>query len=117
MDVTNLYDNIHVEITPDTRAVINNNDHSMSVTKTLANENTLWREGVLYFDEEPLADIARELERSYGVDITIETPALGDYKFYGKLPTRQLSISEVLEILASAGEVEYSIEGQHISLH
>ncbi|MBR4851949.1 MAG: DUF4974 domain-containing protein [Tidjanibacter sp.] len=117
VDVTNLYDNIHVEITPDTRAVINNNDHSMSVTKTLANENTLWREGVLYFDEEPLADIARELERSYGVDITIESPALGGYKFYGKLPTRQLSISEVLEILASAGEVEYSIEGQHISLH
>lgn len=117
VDVTNLYDNIHVEITPDTRAVINNNSHSMSVTKTLANENTLWREGVLYFDEEPLADIARELERSYGVDITIETPALNDYKFYGKLPTRQLAISEVLEILASAGEVDYSIEGRHISLH
>ena len=117
VDVTNLYDNIHVEITPDTRAVIDNRSHSMSVSKTIASDNVLWREGVLYFDEEPLADIARELERHYGVEISIDTPSLGDYKFYGKLPSHQLSITEVLDILASAGEVEYSIEGRHISLH
>ena len=116
VDVTNRYDNIHVEITPDTRAVIDNRTHSMSVSKTSASENVLWREGVLYFDEEPLADIARELERCYGVDIAIENPLLNDYKFYGKLPSRQLSIGEVLEILSSAGEVDYSIEGRHITL-
>ena len=63
-----------------------------------------------------MADIARELERCYGVDIAIENPLLNDYKFYGKLPSRQLSIGEVLDILSSAGEVDYSIEGRHITL-
>lgn len=116
VDVTNLYDNIHVELNPDTRAVINNHTHSMSVEKTDAMDNAQWRDGVLYFDEEPLADIARELERCYGVTISIATPELADYKFYGKLASHQLPIAEVLEILSSAGQVEYSIEGSHITL-
>lgn len=116
VDVTNLYDNIHVELSPDTRAVINNQSQAMSVHKTSAKDNAQWCDGILFFDEESLADIARELERCYGVIITIENPKLREYEFYGKLASRQLTITEVLEILSSAGEVEYSMEGNHITL-
>lgn len=117
VDVTNNHDQIHVEITPDTRAIINKESHAMVVEKTSAADNTQWREGYLFFDEEPLADIARELERCYGVNICIERKELNGYKFYGKLPSRQLSIEEVLDILSSAGQIDYSIEGRHITLN
>ena len=42
---------------------------------------------------------------------------MNGYKFYGKLPSRQLSIEEVLDILSSAGQIDYSIEGRHITLN
>ena len=116
VDVTNNHDQIHVEITPDMRAVINKENHAMVVEKTSATDNTQWREGYLFFDEEPLADIARELERCYGVEISIQKEELKEYKFYGKLPSRQLSIEEVLDILSSASQINYSINGRHITL-
>ena len=116
VDVTNNHDQIHVEITPDMRAVINKESHAMVVEKTSATDNTQWREGYLFFDEEPLADIARELERCYGVEISIQREELKEYKFYGKLPSRQLSIEEVLDILSSASQINYSINGRHITL-
>ena len=41
-----------------------------------------WHEGILAFCDEPLSEIAKKLERRFGVDIIIKSETLKSRKYY-----------------------------------
>lgn len=51
-----------------------------------------WKENELYFEHQPLADIAQEIEDEYGLDIIIADPDLGNLQFTGSAPADQLEV-------------------------
>ena len=75
-----------------------------------------WIKGIIFFDEETLPDIARELERLYDVRIDIADTALLDYRFYGSFFRSSQSIREVFDILAATGKLNYTINEKQITL-
>lgn len=75
--------------------------HVVNVDKYLA-----WKDGRLVFDDEPLGDIAKTLERWYGVKMVIGNPHLATQRYSGKFVRPHLQT--VLESLAFAVKFKYS---------
>lgn len=63
-------------LSPDERAVLNKANGLLTVESVTASNASQWTDGYLFFDEELLPDIAKELERSYNVKIHIANDSL-----------------------------------------
>ena len=104
-------------LSPDERAVLNKANGLLTVESVTASHADQWTDGYLFFDEELLPDIAKELERSYNVKIHIANDSLKTFRFYGNFVRREQNIQEVLEALASTEKMQYKIEERNITIY
>ena len=104
-------------LSPDERAVLNKANGLLTVESVTASNESQWTDGYLFFDEELLPDIAKELERSYNVKIHIANDSLKTFRFYGNFVRREQNIQEVLEALASTEKMQYKIEERNITIY
>ena len=104
-------------LSPDERAVLNKANGLLTVESVTASNASQWTDGYLFFDEELLPDIAKELERSYNVKIHIANDSLKTFRFYGNFVRREQNIQEVLEALASTEKMQYKIEERNITTY
>ena len=104
-------------LSPDERAVLNKANGLLTVESVTASNASRWTDGYLFFDEELLPDIAKELERSYNVKIHIANDSLKTFRFYGNFVRREQNIQEVLEALASTEKMQYKIEERNITIY
>ena len=104
-------------LSPDERAVLNKANGLLTVESGTASNASQWTDGYLFFDEELLPDIAKELERSYNVKIHIANDSLKTFRFYGNFVRREQNIQEVLEALASTEKMQYKIEERNITIY
>ena len=104
-------------LSPDERAVLNKANGLLTVESVTASNASQWTDGYLFFDEELLPDIAKELERSYNVKIHIANDSLKTFRFYGNFVRREQNIQEVLEALASTEKMQYKIEESNITMY
>lgn len=89
------------------RVVLDKHSGEMQKLSSKARRAKEWTDNILFFDEEPLRKIAKELERAYGVQIRVENPALLEKRFYGYFDTQEQRVEEVLGILAETGYFRY----------
>jgi len=75
---------------------------------------TAWKEGLLLFDNTPMKEVIKKMERWYGVTFVINEPIIYDYRFTAKFMTQ--SITQVLEILRLSANIQYKIEDTTITL-
>ena len=104
-------------LAPDERAILNKTNGRMTVETVTASNASQWTDGYLFFDEELLPDIVKELERSYNVTIRIANDSLNTFRFYGNFVRREQSIQEVLDALASTEKIQYKIEERNITIY
>lgn len=104
-------------LSPDERAVLNKANGLLTVESVTASNASQWTDGYLFFDEELLPDIAKELERNYNVKIHIANDSLKTFRFYGNFVRREQNIQEVLEALASTEKMQYKIEERNITIY
>lgn len=104
-------------LSPDERAVLNKANGLLTVESVTASNASQWTDGYLFFDEELLPDIAKELERSYNVKIHIANDSLKTFRFYGNFVRREQNIQEVLEALASTEKMQYKIEERNRTIY
>lgn len=104
-------------LAPDERAVLNKSNGLLTVESVTASNASQWTDGYLFFDEELLPDIAKELERSYNVKIHIANDSLNSFRFYGNFVRREQNIQEVLDALASTEKMQYKIEERTITIY
>lgn len=74
---------------------------------------TAWTEGFLLIDNEPMSQIAKKLERWYGVDILIQDEALKNFRF--KATFLDEPIEEILRLIAMTTPITYKIETRNYS--
>lgn len=73
-----------------------------------------WTKGRLFFDEVSLADIAKELSRSYNVRIKV-MPSMQDDVFYGSFDMKQNTLEDILRIISSTKQMKYRYkDGEYI---
>jgi ferric-dicitrate binding protein FerR (iron transport regulator) len=101
----------NIEMNPGSKLLFDKESGEMYLTK--ANTAIGWINGQLFFDNELLSDIARELERAYNVKITVQ-PNVAHLRFFAKFSLSTHNINDILSMLASTGRIKYSIEGNEI---
>jgi transmembrane sensor len=75
-----------------------------------------WKEGILHFDKVPFDQVILELERWYGVNISVSgTNRVSDNKCTGTFKQHEY-LSNVLNVLGYSLDFEYKINGNHVEL-
>ena len=99
------------------KAVLNKQTGRLEVSRSRVRDAIEWTHDNLFFDELPLEDIVRELNRSYDVRIRIADESLKHVPFYATFNRKEQSISKVLGILTATHQIYYTEEGDEILLY
>ncbi len=75
-----------------------------------------WMEGICYFENAAMPEIAGVLDRWYDVKVVYDNPAIAGYKFDVKL-NKARPLSEFLEVLKLAKGVNYRLAGNTLHLN
>ncbi len=76
---------------------------------------TSWMDNKLIFQEEQFSELARQMERWYGVTIRFDNPRLEQLQFTGTFARE--TISQALDELKLAARFDYSIEDTQVTIH
>jgi Fe2+-dicitrate sensor, membrane component len=87
---------------------------NITINDADTDEAVSWKEGYFQFNKAPLADVMRQLQRWYNVEVRYEG-STGKREFWGKIP-RNVRLSEALKILALSN-IPYSMKGDTIIIH
>lgn len=83
-----------------------------SVDKSEIARTTAWTKGELVFDNTPMPQILKMLERWYGVTIHVSDRSILEYNLTATFSSE--SITRVMELLKFSSMIDYRIEGSHI---
>lgn len=73
-----------------------------------------WKDGWLIFDNTPMPDVLRRLERWHGVSFTVNNPELLNHSFTARFNSE--SIIQVMELLNLSLDIRYSIKDAKVTL-
>jgi len=95
----------NIEMKPDERLVFRDGTVNINVTDTY--KYSAWKEGKLVFRSDPMAEVARRIERWYNVKIVLVDKALEKYIIRGTF--QDDSLNEVLHYLSMTSPISYKI--------
>ncbi len=110
-------DKIQNSLTRDQRLVYDRRDSSVKVDHTDATASAQWADGILFFDEERLGDIAKTLERCYGVSIDLKSESLAGRRIYGSFAVTELDVEEIIGNICTVAGIHYKTHGKKIILY
>lgn len=84
----------------------------MEVQKVLTDDYIGWTQNLFVFNDMPLTEIMKQLERWYDVDTDFPI-SFKDEKFFAEIP-RDRKLSQVLQDLEKAGNYKFEIQGRRI---
>jgi len=97
------------ELKPTERASYNISKKEVHVTNVDTKLYTSWKEGIIYFKNESLGTIARQLEQWYNLEIVFEEPSLKEQKYTGTI-LKNKPVDQILDILKFTIDVTYEME-------
>ena len=93
-------------------SILNSN---VAPTKTGAELRTAWMQGRLLFDNTPMEEVVKRLEKWYGVQIVVEDSNIYKSSFTGDFQSE--SIIQVLELMKITSAVNYKVEGREVRIY
>ena len=105
--------NEEIKLTPNQELVIHSRQPKLS-DNVDTKKKTAWKEGILIFENTPMNEVVKKVERWYGVKIQVEDQKILDYRFTAKFKSE--SITQVLEILRLSSNIKYMIEENVVTL-
>ena len=103
-------------LSPSEKIVMNKETGHMKKATVRSEDARAWTNGELFFNEEYLIDIARALERSYGIEIEV-ADSLKRRRFYGDFLRDGQSIDDILGMLTSTGHMKFKFEKNRYKLY
>ncbi|PWV56127.1 FecR family protein [Chitinophaga sp. S165] len=97
---------------PGQQAVMNNEDHQLTVRTADIRKVTAWKNGLFVFNNMDLPAILREVARWYDVDIVYK--ASPGMELYGGGIGRDLQLADILALLEGNGYNHFRIEGRKV---
>ena len=100
-------------ITPGEQARINNSTGEITVKEEVdLDEAVAWKNGKFIFNDADIKSIMRQLEKWYDVSV-IYDKEVPDEEFVGSI-SRNVNVSQILEMLEKTGSVNFEIKGRTI---
>lgn len=101
-------------LAPGQQATWANSGSNITIGAADMDEAVSWKEGYFQFNRASLADVMRQLQRWYNVEVRYEG-GTGKREFWGKIP-RNVRLSEALKIL-ELSNIQYSMKNDTIIIH
>jgi ferric-dicitrate binding protein FerR (iron transport regulator) len=73
-----------------------------------------WKDGLFFFENEPIESIMKQIARWYDVEVVYEGDVAGK-TVWGSV-TRYANVSKVLSILELTGEIHFKVEERRITV-
>ncbi|MEN6617918.1 MAG: FecR domain-containing protein [Rikenellaceae bacterium] len=103
-----------IKLNPTEEIVISDTEKPILVKNANIEYNTAWKEGYLLFDNTPMSEVIKKMERWYGVSFIIKDTSILDYRFTANFKSE--SITQVLEILKLSSNIRFKIDNTRITL-
>jgi len=98
------YTGKEIIMAPGERAVVNKTTLKTIVSAEKIEKYIAWQAGKLVFDECPMPEVARQLERWYGIEVNIDDPKILNYRITTTFENE--SLHQVLELLALSSPIK-----------
>lgn len=96
------------------QAILDKKTNKIMFTQNSPEVINAWKNNELIFDNTPLEEAIKYLERWYGVQITIDKAMMGKHNYTFKIKTE--SFREMLEIMKVMTPIEYEINGKEVKI-
>ncbi len=107
-----------ITLNPNEQAIIFDTPGKKSIkvrsSQGFANE-LAWKDGYLIFDNTPMIEVIKKMERWYGVNFQIPESDILKYKFTGRFKAE--SVTQVLDLLSISSNIRYRINKNSITLY
>lgn len=90
-------------------------DSKKEVDDAALDNSHAWREGYLIFNNTPMPEVIKILERWYGVKFNPTDPVIENFRFTARFKTE--SVTRVLDLLSISSNIKYRIEENIITLY
>lgn len=97
---------------PGQQSLIRSASDKISVQQVDTHAQVAWKEGLFFFENEPIENIMKQISRWYDVEIIYENEVTGK-TVWGSV-TRYANVSKVLSVLELTGEIHFKVEGRKI---
>lgn len=105
-------DNKTVLLYPSQRATYNKTDDRLIIDKVETDHLISWKDGRLIYDETPLKDVIKDLERVYDVTFLVDSKELLEYKFKGVFDN--LTITQVLSLFELSSPIQCTLKENYV---
>ncbi|MFV0589800.1 MAG: FecR family protein [Draconibacterium sp.] len=102
-------------IKPGQRSVYSDTSHKLSTKNVDVQLYTSWKNGIFYFENRNLTEIAKELERWYEVSFKFADNNAQNIRYTGEYNKNQ-KLSDILELLSKTGGVSFAIKDSTIQV-
>jgi transmembrane sensor len=103
------------KLVPGEKAVMENQQQSLLISKVDTKLFTSWKDGKLIFRNTPLVEVTRQMERWFNCNITIDPELINSGICY-TANIRQETIEEVLKMIEISTHVKTKIENRNVKI-
>ncbi|MBJ6368971.1 FecR family protein [Snuella sedimenti] len=108
-------DSTTIDLVPSQQATYIKEKDKIIVEKVDTKKFTSWKENKFIYNETPMAQVLRDLERAYNVTFIVESKDIYNYKYNGVFDN--FSINQILEIFEISSPITYHIKNNRITLN
>ncbi len=105
-------DNKTVFLYPSQRATYVKTDDELIIDKVNAENYISWKDGKLIYDETPLREVIKGLERAYDVTFHVNSKELLEYRYKGVFDN--LTIQEVLDLFEVSSPIHCTLKDDYV---
>lgn len=103
-----------IVLIPGEKVVYNSEQHVLSQKIDKVQNEISWKQGILYFENDPFNEMIHELERYYGVKFIYKPAAFDEIHYSGSIDN--MEINKVLEFINLTIPIDYEVNNKTIEL-
>jgi ferric-dicitrate binding protein FerR (iron transport regulator) len=100
-------DNYAQQLKPGQMAEYNKQSKKLVINNIDPQKSSVWRNGILVFENDPMDEVIRKLERRYNIDIVVSDPAVYNSIFTATIKNQ--SLEEIFKSIKFSCSVNYTI--------
>lgn len=104
-----------VVLNPSQRATYDKNEDKIIVDRVKPQNLTSWRQGKLIYNETPIHQVIRDLQRRHKVSISVASPEIMNYKYTGIFDN--LTIEQIMDLFEVSSPIYYKKKNNQITLY